>query len=207
MRETLSLFILLLSASFLLFLSTFSFIYCMYLTYVSSFSSVSLSSYRWACFGQRVGPAAPVHPARVRQPPHFPLTHLRRRDLHLHGEQLQGHRWGVRWPCGVGWVCRVRWLSHPLKKTTHMPEVCCECPSNPSQTLGNEVAPHNGKAALNSLSYKSILVCKFGVIIEVFSARSHQDTKYNLAACHFNWNEFFQKFVCHFFLFFYFLAL
>lgn len=117
MRETLSLFILLLSASFLLFLSTFSFIYCMYLTYVSSFSSVSLSSYRWACFGQRVGPAAPVHPARVRQPPHFPLTHLRRRDLHLHGEQLQGHRWGVRWPCGVGWVCRVRWLSHPFKKT------------------------------------------------------------------------------------------
>lgn len=119
MRETLSSFILLLSASYLLFLSTFSFIYCMYVTCVSSFSSVSLSSYRWACFGQRVGPAAPVHPARVRQPPHLPLTHLRRRDLHLHGEQLQGHRWGVRRPRGVGWVCRVRWLSHPFKKNTH----------------------------------------------------------------------------------------
>lgn len=164
----------------------------MYVTCVSSFSSVSMSSYRWACFGQRVGPAAPVHPARVRQPPHLPLTHLRRRDLHLHGEQLQGHRWGVRWPRGVGWVCRVRWLSRPLKKkNTHAWGMLWM----PKQILRR-------RWEMNSLSYKSTLVCKFGVIIEVFSARSHQETKYNLAACHFNWNEFFQKICLSFFFFF-----
>lgn len=72
-----------------------------------------------------------------------------------------------------------------LKKYTCLRYVV-NAQANPSQTLGNGVAPHNGKAALNSLSYKSTLVCKFGVIIEVFSARSHQETKYNLAACHFN---------------------
>lgn len=75
-----------------------------------------LTHFRWACVGQRLGPAAQVHPPRVRQPPHLPLTHLRCRDLHLHGEQLQGHRWGVRWPRGLGWVCRVAFF---LKKTTN----------------------------------------------------------------------------------------
>lgn len=148
---------------------------------------------RWARVGQWFGPAAQVHPARVRQPAHLPLTHLGCRDLHLHGEQLQGHRRGVRWPRGLGWVCRVR-RTGPFTSflKTHMPAKNRMrwnfIESLFSRGRKNEAAPYNDKAALNSFRYKSTLLCKFGVIIGVFSARSHQETKCETPASHFNWN-------------------
>ena len=48
---------------------------------------------RWTCLGQWLGPAAQVHPAGVGQLANQSLPPVRRWYLHLHGQQLQGHRW------------------------------------------------------------------------------------------------------------------
>lgn len=86
--------------------------------------------FRWACFGQWLCPAAQVHPPGIRQPAHLALTYLWCRNVHVHGEQLQRHWRGVRWPGGLGWAHTTGCFIFKLKH-----KFCIRLPSNVSHSF------------------------------------------------------------------------
>lgn len=65
-----------------------------------------------------------------------------------------------------------------------------------TQTLGNEVVPYNGKDT------KALLCASLESSLRCFLQEAIKKQKYNLAACHFIWNEFFRNMSCFFVLFF-----
>lgn len=92
---------------------------------------------RRACVGEWLSPTAQIHPTRVGQPAHLPLTHLRCWNLHLHGKQLQRHWRSVCWPSGLGWGCRdyTDKAFHILLKTHMVYFMSSKCPWNPSHSF------------------------------------------------------------------------
>ena len=154
---------------------------------------------RWARAGERFGPAAEVHPAGVGQPAHLPLAHLRRRDLHLHGEQLQGHRRGVGWPRGLGWARRFRRTRWTAFLKTRLSSTCV-VNVRAIRLRGWEVMLCRmtiKKSWINSFRHKSSVVCKSEVITEVFSVRkNHQEYKIQNSSMSFQLKWVFLKFVC-----------
>lgn len=67
-------------------------------------TSPSIPMCRWACAGKWLSTAAPLYPAGVRQSVGQSCSPVRRWHLHLHGEQLPRHWWGLCQPAGMGWV-------------------------------------------------------------------------------------------------------
>lgn len=161
---------------------------------------------RWARVGQWLSPTAQIHPTRVRQPAHLPLAHLRRWNLHLHGEQLQRHRWGVCWPRGLGWVCG-NWTDkafHILLKTHTTDVMSSKRPWNSSHSFYLVVCLFNRGWETRSCP----LIIKLCSLLSYTKAHSYwtwishccvfffckkpsRNKIKKTAACHFNRNEFF----------------
>lgn len=92
--------------------------------------------YVWVCVlhrrtsaGKRFGSAPAVHSLGVRKFTHKPLPLIRRRHLHLHGQQLPRDRWGLGRPRGLGWVCVcvLKCIDHRLSLFFRMFMFKCVC--------------------------------------------------------------------------------
>ncbi len=81
--------------------------------------------------GKRFGSAPAVHSPGVRKFTNKPLPHIRRRHLHLHGQQLPWNRRGLGRPRGLGWVCVcvcvLKCIDHRLSLYFMMSMFKCVC--------------------------------------------------------------------------------